>query len=436
MGFMLYFLLSINYNIAINSIVFFYSFGFLIIICLANKNHIMIRTLTLGLLLILSSIVFGQSLLSEEELDKQEVYTDYEKALKNTAEVIIIDLSSQGLDAVPKTIYRFRNLQVLILSDNQITELPESLRKLRKLQKLYVDHNNIENLYFNTSDGRSFENLEEIYAGYNPLKTIPENLKDFELLKVSLAGCKYLDLKNVFTPLARILTLESLDLSELNLDTIPFEVANLAGLRSLDLSSNPSMAWDTSFRFISQNKNIVEIIMQNNKLSRVPEELKLFENLQSVDLSNNDKLRLDEVINLLTDVKFLNYLKLSDCKINKIPKNIGNLKSLWELDLSHNDITFLPREIGGIVQLEEIDLRYNEIQELPEEFAYLLNLEKIYLSNNPLEFMPEGMSNMKDMKYLEVPKKTLEKNVKKSLKGWFPNAEIVYVKSDEGEDDY
>ncbi len=393
----------------------------------------MIRAFTLSILILFSVFSFGQSLMDEQELEEQEVFTDIDKAYKKAAEVIILDLSSQGLDAFPKNINRFRNLQILILSDNQISEIPDNLSKLRKLQILHIDHNNIESLYFNTGDERNFENLEEVYAGYNPLKTIPENLKEIELMMVSLAGCKYLDLNRVFTPLARILTLESLDLSDLNLDTIPWEVTNLGGLKSLNLSKNPAIAWDTSLKFLSQNKKIEELILQDNKLTEVPEEFKLFQRLESVDLSNNDRLRLPEVIKTLEDIKFLSSLKLANCNISKLPKNIGNLKVLWQLDLSHNNIPFLPREFGGLVQLESLDLRYNDIQELPEDFAYLLSLEKLYLSHNPLEYIPEGVENMKDMKYVELPKKTLEKDVRKSLSKWFPYAKIVFVTLEDGE---
>jgi len=40
---------------------------------------------------------------------------------------------------------------------------------------------------------------------------------------------------------------------------------------------------------------------------------------------------------------------------------------------------------------------------------------------------------MKDMKYVELPKKTLEKDVRKSLSKWFPYAKIVFVALEDGE---
>ena len=391
----------------------------------------MLRVVTISILVFWSFFALGQSVMDESELELQETFTDIEDALKDPVEVIILDLSSKGLTEIPKSLSRFRNLQILILSDNQISEMPEFISKLRKLQVLYIDSNNIENLYFNTTDDRNFANLEEIYVGFNPIKTVPENLKNIELSYISLGGCKYLDLNEVFRPLSKITTLESVDLSHLNIDTIPSEVANIMGLRSLNLSANPALAWDTSLRFLSQNKRIEELILKNNKFTELPKEVQYFENLKSLDLQENDKLKFNELFDVLAKMKFLSSLNISHCKLDKLPKNIGNLKVLWNLDISYNEINFLPREIGGLTQLETFDLRFNVIQELPDEFAYLLSLEKLYLSNNPLEYIPSGVENMEDMKYVEVPKKGLEKDVKKSLKVWFPYADIVYIKTEE-----
>lgn len=397
---------------------------------------IMFQKIALSLILILvSSTSFAQAkLLTEEELELSEVFTDIDKALKDVEKVYILDLSSKGLDKLPKTISRFRNLQKLILTDNQLTEVPAELGRLKKLQTLYIDSNNIQSLYFDTSDPRAFQNIEYLYVGFNPLKTIPENIKDLELSLISLAGCKYLDLKRVFTPLASIETLIELDLSYLNLDTIPFEVANLYGLAVLDLSANPSMDWDTSLRFISQNKSIEEIIMQHNKLSMISEEFARFTNLTSLDLSYNDKLNLNEVFEVTKNIEQLRTLDISHCELRALPNSISDNKKLFELYLNNNNLSTIPSSIGRLEALELIDISHNNITQLPEEFGNLQNLEYCILSNNPLEFLPQNMENLVDLKYLELPKKTLNKDVEKSIKKMFKETEIEFVKSDEEKD--
>ncbi len=380
-------------------------------------------------ILLISSSVFAQSkaLLSEEELAEAKVYTNIDKALKKAAEVFILDLSSQGLEKLPKTISRFRNLQKIILTDNQLTEFPPELARMKKLQTIYVDSNQIETLYLNTSDSRSFQNLENLYVGFNPIKSIPENIKNIDLIMVSLSGCKYLDLNKVFTPLASITTLEQLDLSYLNLDTIPWEVVNLYGLTTLDLSANPAMEWDTSMSYLSQNKSIEELILKNNKLIELSPKLKKFKNLESIDLSYNDKLSVLNVFDVAKGIEQLHSLNLSNCQIRELPKNIKNLKKLWDLYLQHNRLSQVPIEIGELEELENINLSYNQITELPEEFGNLQSLERVLISNNPLEFLPKDMENLTDLNYIELPKETLSKDLKKSLKKMWPNTKIVYI---------
>ncbi len=396
----------------------------------------MFQKITLTLVLALFALVsFAQSkLLSEEELENATVYTNFDKALKKAAEVYVLDLSSQGLDKLPKTISRFRNVQKLILTDNQLSELPPQLARLRKLQTLYIDSNNIESLYFDTSDPRAWQNIEYLYVGFNPLKSIPENIKNLELTSVSLAGCKYLDLSKAFTPLAGIESLAELDLSYLNLDTIPWEVANLYGLEVLDLSANPSMEWDTSMRFLSQNKSIEEIILQHNKLSSLSEEFKRFKNLQSLDLSYNDKLSLREVLDVTKDIKQLHTLDLSYCHIRALPKSIGDQKNLNELYLNNNNLSSLPGAIGKIEELEILDLSHNNLTDLPDEFGDLQSLEYLILSNNPLEYLPQNIENLTDLKYIELPKNTLDKDNLKAVKKMFKDVEIKFVKNSIDED--
>ncbi len=391
----------------------------------------MLRTLLFSLLLALvSQSSFAQSkLLSEEELKDAIVYHNIDKALKKSGEVYILDLSSKGLEKLPKAVSRFRNLQTLILTDNQLTEFPPILARLKKLQTLYIDSNNIENLFLETSDPRSFKNLEYLYIGFNPIKSIPDNIKDIDLTLISLSGCKYLDLDKAFTPIAGIESLAELDLSYLNLDTIPWEVANLYDLTVLNLSANPSMEWDTSLHFLSQNKSLEELILQHNKLSGISAQLSKFKNLQSLDLSYNEQLSLNEVFSVTKNIKQLSSLYLSHCNIRNIPESIGDQVQLNDLFLDNNKIRIIPGSFGKLENLETLNLSHNEITDLPDEFGNLQSLENLILSHNPLENFPRNLENLTDLRYLELPKNSLDKETKKSIKKMFnKEVEIIYIK--------
>jgi Leucine-rich repeat (LRR) protein len=321
------------------------------------------------------------------------------------------------------------------LSDNQLTEVPADLSRMKKLQTLYIDSNNIDQFFLDTSDPRSYQNIENIYIGFNPIKSIPENIKNLELAMLSISGCKYLELNKAFTTLSTISSLEHLEMGYLNLDTLPWQVVNLYGLHVLDLSGNPAMEWDTSIWFLSQHKSLEEIILKDNRLTTIPMAFQRFENLQSLDLSYNDRLSLRQVLDVTKNIEKLHSLDLSYCKIREVPASIGDHKKMWDLYLNNNELTQVPPEIGGMEQLEVLDLSYNSLLELPEEFGALQSLERLKLTHNPLEFLPRNLTNLVDLKYLELPKNSLDKEVKKSLKKMFPNTIIVLVKENPDDED-
>ena len=129
-------------------------------------------------ILLLSQGVMAQTLLSEEELAEQKVFKNLDKALKDPNKVYILDLSGQDLDKLPRDIGRFRRVQILKLTNNNLSELPREMTRLRNLQVLYLDSNNFTKLNFDFSNPIFYKNLEKLYLGHNPLKELPQNLKE------------------------------------------------------------------------------------------------------------------------------------------------------------------------------------------------------------------------------------------------------------------
>ncbi|RLD64660.1 MAG: hypothetical protein DRI84_08455 [Bacteroidetes bacterium] len=396
-------------------------------ICQTMKQRILLSIL----LLLFIQPLFAQTLLSEEDLEEERVYKNLEKALKKPSEVYILDLSGQGLDKIPRDIGRFRRLQILKLTNNNLGELPREMTRLVNLQILYLDSNNFNTINFDVSNPRFYSNLEQIYLGFNPLRNIPEDIKKLELVMVSLAGNKRLDLSQAFTPLAAISSLESLDLSYLKLDTVPWEVANIENLKTLNLSGNPSCEWDTSFRFLSQVATIEKLILQENKLRSISEEIVGLDNIIELDLSHNERLNARQVLKTILPLKKLEVLDFSYCELDELPKTIGEFSLLKELNISNNKITILPYEIKNLEEVEFLNLSFNELTELPSDISYMQSLEKLLIGHNPLEFLPKDIADLHELEYIELPEGTMDKTEKKNVRKYLPEAEIVFIEGDD-----
>ncbi len=389
-------------------------------------------------LTILLAILFAlqisnaQKLLSEEELEEQEVYTDYTEALENAGEVVILNLSGQSLNVLPKTISRFRKLQILILSRNNLINLPEELYKLKTLQVLDLDSNFIKDVPSNIS---LLLELEELYLGYNNFTTLPPALNTMPNLKlIDIGGNKNLDFDQIFRTLRDVKGLKKLDLSYCKLDTIPWAISTLVGLQSINLSGNPNMAMDTSLRYMSQANTLREIILADNKMRELPKSIGLMTNLKIVDLSKNDKLNMVSAFEILKGNYQLEVLNISKCGIDKLPSDFKSVKGLLELYASDNKIKALPKEISQMELLEILDISGNEmLSMIPATIGTMQSLEEIKAFGTSLDELPDTMEDLVDLKLLELPKSTISKEAKKMIKEMLPNAEVVFEDLDEEE---
>jgi Leucine-rich repeat (LRR) protein len=85
-------------------------------------------------------------LLDSLSLDTLVACTSIHEAMKDTANVLKLDLSKQKLTEFPKEIRKFPNLQYLDLSKNKITEVPGWIGELKDLQVLILSKTKIDSL--------------------------------------------------------------------------------------------------------------------------------------------------------------------------------------------------------------------------------------------------------------------------------------------------
>ena len=200
----------------------------------------------------------------------------------------------------------------------------------------------------------------------------------------------------------------SLDLSNLNLTTLPKEIGRLTSLQALSLTNNQL---STLPKEIYQLGNLQGLFLSDNMLSALPKEIGQLPSLQWLSLSNNRLTTLPKEIGQLTNLEglYLNKNQLAD-----LPKEIGQLTNLRGLSLSNNMLTTLPKEIGQLSNLQGLGLSGNMLTTLPEEIGQLSNLRGLFLCNNKRIALPKEigqLSNLRELHLYDTPLAALPQEI-------------------------
>ncbi len=157
---------------------------------------------------------------------------------------------------------------------------------------------------------------------------------------------------------AALANIRELNLSELNIDSLPPLLDHCTGLVSLNLSHNA---------FTSVN-------------------LTKYEKLASIDLSYNNLEHLSEDFMSAESLKNVKMINLTGNRISAIPPVLAKMTALNELYLGHNKLTAVGRELNGLRQLRIANFGNNEIKrfDMTCRSLQILNIE-----HNQLKDMPE-----------------------------------------------
>jgi internalin A len=151
-----------------------------------------------------------------------------------------------------------------------------------------------------------------------------------------------------------------LDLSDLDVSSLPEAICSLSQLQTLSLAGN--------------------------QLTTLPEAIGRLSELETLYLSNNQLTALPEAIGRLSK---LQTLYLSNNQLKALPEAIGRLSKLETLYLSNNQLTLLPEAIGRLSKLQTLSLYNNELIMLPRSLQKLKRLDKLFLHGNPGLELPD-----------------------------------------------
>ncbi len=159
------------------------------------------------LVLIAAAHAGKAQLLDSMALERIMPITSMDSALKDPDKVVKLELKKKKYKEFPKEILRFKNLQWLDLTRNQIVNLPEELGTLVNLQYLNLSHNDIETLPKSIGN---FKSLKKLVVNNNSLNALPAQIGSLENLRV-------------------------LDLWSNNINYFPDEMSGMKNLKVMDL---------------------------------------------------------------------------------------------------------------------------------------------------------------------------------------------------------
>ena len=174
-----------------------------------------------------------------------------------------------------------------------------------------------------------------------------------------LAGATRLDLAYGLTEFPREIfdladTLEVLNLSQNQLDSLPDDLPRLRKLRIL---------------FASENR-----------FRHLPDVLGECSNLTMVGFKSNQI----ETVDAGAFPESLRWLILTDNRIRQLPGTLGRCTELQKLMLAGNQLSHLPDEMSACVNLELLRLAANNFTTLPDWLLELPRLSWLALGGNPL----------------------------------------------------
>ena len=287
--------------------------------------------------------------------------------LKNP--VSFVDLSKQRLTDIPPNIFRFEQLQTLLLPNNQLSSLSSAIGNLA--------------------------NLEILNLSKNKLKAIPKEV-------------------------GKLKKLTSLDLSRNQLIELPQNIGDLQSLNHLNLSNNKLTILSTEINLLSQ---LNRLDLSHNKLKTLPLSGQEWTQLKWLNIRDNKVKALPQDIG---NVANLTYLDISINALTALVPTIGKLQSLDTLNASRNKLITLPAEIGNLTHLTTLDLHHNALYKLPLEIGNLINLTSLDLSTNLLSELPKEFKKLVNLKTLDLRFNHFSKEEIDKIESWLPDCTIDY----------
>ncbi len=337
---------------------------------------------------------------------------------------------------LPSSIGQFQHLKYLSLEDCQLKKLHPALSKLDQLESLILSGNELNELpdYLNR-----LQSLMDIRWDKNPISTFPKVLIDMKGIRKmdlnlktlknlgGLEKCKqigWLQLKNgnsetIPSEVMHLTQLQSLEMSEAGLNSIPESVGDLHHLEELDLSGNDFAEFP---KVVLQLSKLRSLAFGKIGSSAQPQKLYPMWHLQRLTLGCG----FSEWPEGWCDLPRLMVLCLKGGDLERLPTAFKRIGQLGSLDLTDNKIAEFPEALLAMPHLMKLELHNNQLTSIPEGISKMKSLAVLDLSHNPLTELPEEIFQLTRLSYLKLGNTKLNRDFQKRLRKELPKTEIHF----------
>ncbi|XP_061639214.1 DISP complex protein LRCH3 isoform X2 [Phyllopteryx taeniolatus] len=189
------------------------------------------------------------------------------------------------------------------------------------------------------------------------LKEFPRGAANHDLTDTTRTDLSRNRLSDLPVEVCLLVSLESLNVYQNCLRSLPDHMINLQALTYLNLSRNQLSALPV----VLCGLPLKVLIACNNKLAALPQEVGQLRHLTELDVSCNE--------------------------IRTLPSQVGQLEALRDLNIRRNHLVALPPELAEL-PLVRLDFSCNKVTSIPLCYTRLSQLHTMVLDNNPLHTPP------------------------------------------------
>jgi Leucine-rich repeat (LRR) protein len=257
----------------------------------------------------------------------------------------------------------------------------------------------------NALDYAKIKDAEVLNLSGMNIDTLPSYISSCTHLKIiDLSGNRKLKVIDTFKKLSKLPNLKILNLNYCNLFFLPSVIGEFKALKELSLEGNGIEYLPVTFK----NLPLEYLNISSNRIDSLNAGFFSLQKLHTLDFSKNEGVNRDYNMDILATLPLLKTLILKESA--EISKGIGKVKNLENLDFSKGTMKVLPSEISSLTHLRNLDITNCaslDLSAVIEVLTPLKQLNKLYFGDSKITVIPFNISKLKSLKEIHVFDATL-----------------------------